>query len=160
MRGTSRNLGALDLNADFLKQLKLLNPNLLNKEKADAIISAFRPLKNRNINSIVNEVECSDRRKFDATILRTEINNRRDEIKRIIANSLQKCEFNFGYSGLRRSNQGVRPTDIQHSSFFGEWMNLASWLISDKIDLFSRAVFNERGHLLYSPDIINDIDDD
>ena len=70
MRGTSRNLGALDLNADFLKQLKLLNPNLLNKEKADAIISAFRPLKNRNINSIVNEVECSDRRKFDATILK------------------------------------------------------------------------------------------
>ena len=70
MRGTSRNLGTLDLNANFLKQLKLLNPDLLNKEKADAIISAFRPLKNRNINAITKEVECSDRRKFDATILK------------------------------------------------------------------------------------------
>lgn len=70
MRGTARNLGALDLNADFLKQLKLLNPDLLDKEKVDAIISAFRPLKNRNINKITKEVKCSDRRKFDATILR------------------------------------------------------------------------------------------
>lgn len=33
MRGTSRNLGALDLNADFLKQLNILNPNLLSKKR-------------------------------------------------------------------------------------------------------------------------------
>lgn len=32
MRGTSRNLGALDLNADYLKQICLLNPNLLSTE--------------------------------------------------------------------------------------------------------------------------------
>ncbi len=35
MRGTSRNLGALDLNADFLKQLRMLNPNLLSKKEAN-----------------------------------------------------------------------------------------------------------------------------
>ena len=70
MRGTSRSLGALDLNADFLKQLKMLNPNLLNREKVDAIISAFRPIKNRTINSIIEEVNCTDRRNFDSTILR------------------------------------------------------------------------------------------
>ncbi len=70
MRGTSRNLGALDLNADFLKQLKMLNPNLLNREKVDAIISAFRPIKNRTINSIIEEVSCTDRRNFDSTILK------------------------------------------------------------------------------------------
>ena len=70
MRGTSRNLGALDLNADFLKQLKMLNPNLLNKEKVDAIISAFRPIKNRSINSVIEEVVRTDRRKFDTEILR------------------------------------------------------------------------------------------
>ncbi len=70
MRGTSRNLGALDLNADFLKQLKMLNPNLLNKKEVDAIISAFRPIKNRTINSVMEEVTRTDRRKFDTAILR------------------------------------------------------------------------------------------
>jgi hypothetical protein len=48
MRGTSRNLGALDLNADFLKQLRMLNPNLLSKKDIDAIIIAFRPIKKSN----------------------------------------------------------------------------------------------------------------
>lgn len=70
MRGTSRSLGALDLNADFLKQLKMLNPNLLNREKVDAIISAFRPIKNRPINSVMEEATLADRRNFDATILK------------------------------------------------------------------------------------------
>ena len=70
MRGTSRNLGALDLNANFLKQLKMLNPNLLNREKVDAIISAFRPIKNRPINSVMEEATLADRRNFDATILK------------------------------------------------------------------------------------------
>lgn len=70
MRGTSRNLGALDLNADFLKQIKMLNPNLLSKKDVDAIIAAFQPLKNRSINSVVDEVTRTDRRNFDATVLR------------------------------------------------------------------------------------------
>ena len=70
MRGTSRNLGALDLNADFLKQLKMLNPNLLSKKEVDEIISTFRPVKNRTINSVMEEVTRTDRRNFDATILR------------------------------------------------------------------------------------------
>lgn len=70
MRGTSRNLGALDLNSDFLKQLKMLNPNLLNREKVDAIISAFRPIKNRLINSVMEEATLANRRNFDATILK------------------------------------------------------------------------------------------
>ena len=70
MRGTSRNLGALDLNADFLKQLNILNPNLLSKKDADAIITAFQPLKNRAINSVIDEVTRTDRRNFDTTIMK------------------------------------------------------------------------------------------
>ena len=70
MRGTSRNLGALDLNADFLKQLNILNPNLLRKKDADAIITAFQPLKNRAINSVIDEVTRTDRRNFDTTIMK------------------------------------------------------------------------------------------
>ena len=70
MRGTSRSLGALDLNADFLKQLKMLNPNLLSKSDVDTIIAAFRPIKNRNINSVMDEVTRTERRNFDATIMK------------------------------------------------------------------------------------------
>ncbi len=41
MRGTSRNLGALDLNANYLKQLRVLNPDLLNDAQKEAVLEAF-----------------------------------------------------------------------------------------------------------------------
>lgn len=44
MRGTSRNLGALDLNADYLKQIRLLNPNQLSPEQCARIKRAFTTL--------------------------------------------------------------------------------------------------------------------
>lgn len=68
MRGTSRNLGALDLNADYLKQICLLNPNLLSKEQSQKIKRAFEPLKHRKINSVFEEVIDKDRIKFDQTV--------------------------------------------------------------------------------------------
>jgi hypothetical protein len=71
MRGTSRNLGALDLNADYLKQLRVLNPDLLSEQQEIAILTAFQPLKNRKIETIFIEVEKQDRIDFDKTILRT-----------------------------------------------------------------------------------------
>ncbi|MDD4698005.1 MAG: N-6 DNA methylase [Fermentimonas sp.] len=70
MRGTSRNLGALDLNANYLKQLRVLNPNLLSDEQKNAIIEAFHPLKHRKIETIFAEVQKPDRVNFDKTILR------------------------------------------------------------------------------------------
>lgn len=68
MRGTSRNLGALDLNADYLKQICLLNPNFLSTEHSQKIKSAFEPLKHRKINNIFEEVNDKDRIKFDQTV--------------------------------------------------------------------------------------------
>lgn len=68
MRGTSRNLGALDLNADYLKQIRLLNPNLLSTEHSRKIKKAFEPLKHRKINSVFEEVNDKDRIKFDQTV--------------------------------------------------------------------------------------------
>lgn len=68
MRGTSRNLGALDLNADYLKQIRLLNPNLLSTEHSQKIKRAFEPLKHRKINSVFEEVNDKDRIKFDQTV--------------------------------------------------------------------------------------------
>ena len=69
MRGTSRNLGALDLNADFLKQLKILNPNLLDNRQKEMILKAFAPLKLRKVDSIFSETAKEDRINFDKIIL-------------------------------------------------------------------------------------------
>ena len=45
MRGTPRHLWVLDLNADYLKQLRILNPDLLNDTQKSEILAAFQPLK-------------------------------------------------------------------------------------------------------------------
>jgi hypothetical protein len=71
MRGTSRNLGALDLNANYLKQLHILNPDLLSEQQKTDILTAFQPLKHREIESIFAEVQKPDRINFDRTILRS-----------------------------------------------------------------------------------------
>jgi hypothetical protein len=71
MRGTSRNLGALDLNANYLKQLRILNPDLLSEQQKTDILTAFQPLKYRKIESIFAEVQKQDRINFDKIILRS-----------------------------------------------------------------------------------------
>ncbi|GHT01637.1 hypothetical protein AGMMS49525_02940 [Bacteroidia bacterium] len=71
MRGTSRNLGALDLNANYLKQLRILNPDLLSEQQKTDILTAFQPLKHREIGTIFTEVQKADRINFDKTILRS-----------------------------------------------------------------------------------------
>lgn len=71
MRGTSRNLGALDLNANYLKQLRVLNPDLLTAQQKNDVLEAFQPLKNREIEAISIETQKADRIRFDKTILRS-----------------------------------------------------------------------------------------
>lgn len=70
MRGTSRNLGALDLNANYFKTLRVLNPDLLSTSSAKEIKNAFQPLKARKIKTIFEEVKQVDRIKFDKTVLK------------------------------------------------------------------------------------------
>jgi len=70
MRGTSRNLGALDLNANYFKRLKVFKPNALHKQQVADILAAFEPLRKRSIKTIFEEVEMQDRIAFDKTILR------------------------------------------------------------------------------------------
>lgn len=70
MRGTSRNLGALDLNANYFKNLRVLNPNLLSEESKTEIKNAFQPLKERPIQTIEEEIQRTDRINFDTIILR------------------------------------------------------------------------------------------
>ncbi len=68
--GTSRNLGALDLNANFLKKVRLLNPELLSETARSEIKKAFIPLKNRQIGTVSEECNKADRIAFDRTVLR------------------------------------------------------------------------------------------
>jgi hypothetical protein len=70
MRGTSRNLGALDLNANYFKKLRILNPNSLTTQAKKQIKTAFQPLKARPIGTIFKELKQADRVAFDKTVLR------------------------------------------------------------------------------------------
>lgn len=68
--GISRNLGALDLNADFFKsKMKILNPNLLSDIDKQKIIQKFKPLTQRKINDYSKELKSKDRIDFDKTVL-------------------------------------------------------------------------------------------
>ncbi|MFA6540897.1 MAG: N-6 DNA methylase [Bacteroidota bacterium] len=69
MRGTSRNLGALDLNANYFKKLKILNPNSLSAKSIEKIKTAFQALKNRPIEIIFEEIKKKDRIHFDEVVL-------------------------------------------------------------------------------------------
>ena len=66
----TRNLGALDLNANYFKALKVLDPNKLTAEAKQKIKSAFQPLKNREIRTIFSELESTDRQNFDKVVLK------------------------------------------------------------------------------------------
>jgi hypothetical protein len=71
MRGTSRNLGALDLNANYFKTLKILNPNSLSTKSKEEIKIAFQPLKDRSIETIFEEIKKKDRIHFDKVVLKS-----------------------------------------------------------------------------------------
>lgn len=69
-RGTSRNLGALDLNANYFKSLRVWNPSLISNHSVADIKDAFRPLKRRPILRISDELTREDRIRFDNSVLR------------------------------------------------------------------------------------------
>ena len=70
MRGTSRNLGALDLNANYFKALKVLDPNKITTRSKQDIKTAFQALKNREIGTIFEELQMADRKNFDKVVLK------------------------------------------------------------------------------------------
>ena len=69
--GVSRNLGALDLNADFFKtKMKILDPSLLSTKQTAIILSKFEPLCNREIKDFEVDCQQKDRIAFDQEILK------------------------------------------------------------------------------------------
>ncbi len=72
LNGVSRNLGALDLNADFFKtKMKILDPNLLTKEAKEEILKKFASLSSRPIENYDKEFKKHDRISFDQAVLKS-----------------------------------------------------------------------------------------
>ncbi len=71
LNGVSRNLGALDLNADFFKtKMKMLDPSLLSDKQKGNILAKFETLSKRQIQDYENEYQQKDRIAFDEEILK------------------------------------------------------------------------------------------
>ena len=69
MKGTSRNLGALDLNANYFKTSKIINLDLLSIDAIEKIKKSFQPLKQRSVMTIFEEIKQPDRINFDKVVL-------------------------------------------------------------------------------------------
>ncbi|MDX8413553.1 MAG: N-6 DNA methylase [Mariprofundales bacterium] len=68
--GFGKGLGALDLNAtNIRKNLHMLDPSLLNEVQVFDIIKAFKPLLGRDVLSVREELQQSDRLHFDKVVL-------------------------------------------------------------------------------------------
>jgi hypothetical protein len=71
LNGVSRNLGALDLNADFFKtKMKMFDPNLLSDTQKKNILAKFESLSKRQIQDYETEYKQKDRIAFDEEILK------------------------------------------------------------------------------------------
>lgn len=72
LTGISRNLGVLDLNADFFKnKLKILNPDIVSEKDKIKILEKFRKISNRKIKNYQQELKDKDRIEFDKIILQS-----------------------------------------------------------------------------------------
>lgn len=72
LNGVSRNLGALDLNADFFKtKMKIFDPATLTDKQKENILGKFEGLNKRQIQDYENEYKQKDRIAFDEEILKS-----------------------------------------------------------------------------------------
>ena len=70
MKGTARYEGVLDLNANDFRELKLLDPDLLDAKKVLEIKKAFALLSKRDVLAIGQEVKQTDRVAFDKVVFK------------------------------------------------------------------------------------------
>ena len=66
--GFGRGLGALDLNSQKIHGLRVLNAELLSNNDAGKILDAFKPLLTRNIKTVDEELNDTDRINFDNVV--------------------------------------------------------------------------------------------
>ncbi|OHT00149.1 hypothetical protein TRFO_33282 [Tritrichomonas foetus] len=105
--------------------------------------------------------------RFDGSTLRsfmrnsTDIQEARTKILDIVSLSIDKCQVNEGFAGIMRSyTNELISTNIQHSNFFGQWISFAAYLLTNQYKIIPNAIFNDRGHILYSNNIFPDEDEE
>jgi hypothetical protein len=92
--------------------------------------------------------------RFDASLLRAQPQDV-DTIKDVITKVLDRGRFGQGFLGLALTNmKAAMIDDVQHSSFFGEWMTIGAWIAAGMGEFLETAVLNERGHIFYAPDVM------
>ncbi len=91
--GFGRGLGVLDISSTTIRNAFMLNPELLSNENKIAILEAFVPLLDRQVEHTSNELTLEDRRNFDITVLRAYgIEEHYESIKQSLL-SMQKMRF-------------------------------------------------------------------
>ena len=75
------------------------------------------------------------------------------KIIELVMTTLNFCRTNDGISGVARSmnEERIYFTNIQHSSFFGQWAKYAAISILENPPNLDQSIFNERGHILKLP---------
>lgn len=66
--GFGRGLGVLDLNKNKLEKCRMFNPQNINLNDRKKIIDAFKPIKQREIFNIEDELKQDDRKNFEKTV--------------------------------------------------------------------------------------------
>lgn len=68
--GFGRGLGALDINSRNLAKCRMFNPKLVSPNYRNKIIEAFKPLLNRDIKPVREELSSIDRMVFEKTVMK------------------------------------------------------------------------------------------
>lgn len=93
--GFGRGLGVLDINSKNIAKCRMLNPKLVPSDLRNNIVEAFKPLLNREIKSVKEELSSLDRMVFEKTVMK--------------AFGIEECLASIVYSLLSMQNtrQGV-----------------------------------------------------
>lgn len=68
--GFGRGLGALDINSRNIAKCRMFNPKLVSPNYRNKIIEAFKPLLNRDIKPVREELSSIDRMVFEKTVMK------------------------------------------------------------------------------------------
>ena len=73
-----------------------------------------------------------------------------NKIIELVTVVMNNCRTNAGISGIGRSINLDRIyfTNIQHSSFFGQWAKFGALSIIDEPGKLEKSLFNEKGHII------------
>lgn len=88
--GSPMALGALDTRAYSVESMCMLNPDLISHDDRNRIVELFEPIKNREILSVLDELDQEDRILFDRAVLMSyRLEGLEDSIRSILKNMVK-----------------------------------------------------------------------